>query len=96
MRCGSSIVIENGMMSIIVRESDSPYKWSIGSTEIVNIANKEKMLPDEYITDDGYNITDAFRTYCEPLIEGEAYPPFTGGLPDYVRLKKELVPPRTG
>ncbi|MFC1672445.1 diphosphate--fructose-6-phosphate 1-phosphotransferase, partial [Planctomycetota bacterium] len=85
----------NGMMATIVRESNDPYEWSIGSTEIINIANKEKVVPDNYITSDGYNITDEFRMYCSPLIEGEAFPPFQNGLPDYVRLNKNLVPPKT-
>jgi 6-phosphofructokinase 1 len=86
---------KNGCMTIIVRESNDPYEWSIGETEIINIANKEKMVPDSYITDDGYNITDEFRMYCQPLIEGEAFPPFQNGLPDYIRLNRNLVPPKT-
>jgi len=86
---------KNGYMTIIVRESNDPYQWSIGSTHMSNIANKEKKVPDEYITDDGYHITDDFRTYCQPLIEGEDFPPFQNGLPDYVRLNKNLVPPKT-
>ena len=60
-----------------------------------NIANKEKEVPDNYITADGYHITDDFRMYALPLIEGEAVPPFQHGLPDYVRLNKNLVPPKT-
>ncbi len=86
---------KNGIMTIIVRESDDPYQWSIGSTEMSNIANKEKIVPDEYITADGYHITDDFRRYCGPLIEGEDYPPYQNGLPDYTRLNKNLVPPKT-
>lgn len=83
---------KNGHMPIIVRESNSPYKWSIGDTEIANIANKEKVVPDEFIREDGFHITDAFRTYAEPLIEGESIPPFKNGLPQYIRLKKQLIP----
>ncbi|RPH99394.1 MAG: 6-phosphofructokinase [Calditrichaeota bacterium] len=83
---------KNGHMPIIVRDSDSPYHWSIGDTEIVNIANKEKDVPDHFIREDGYHITAAFRAYAAPLIAGEDYPPFDQGLPAYVRLKKALVP----
>ncbi len=83
---------KNGHMPIIVRESDDPYCWSIGDTEIVNIANKEKEVPDHFIREDGYHITDAFRRYATPLISGEDYPPFVNGLPAYVRLKKVLIP----
>ncbi len=36
-------------------------------------------------------ITEACRRYLAPLIQGEAYPPYINGLPDYVQLKNELV-----
>ena len=97
--CGEKAVAlasagKNGCMPIIVRDNDSPYKWSIGETEIVNIANKEKEVPDSFIREDGYHITEAFRRYATPLIEGEDYPPFVNGLPAYVRLKNVLIPPK--
>ena len=84
----------NGQMVTIVRESDAPYSWTLGHTDIANIANVEKTLPQEYIRDDGFHITDAFRTYCQPLIEGEIFPEFEGGLPKYVQLKRELIEPK--
>ena len=84
----------SGMMVTIVRESDSPYRWSLGHTDASNIANQEKMLPGEYIREDGFHITDGFRTYCQPLIQGEDYPPYQDGLPTYRRLAKHLVPAR--
>ncbi|MFH1707943.1 MAG: 6-phosphofructokinase [Planctomycetota bacterium] len=84
----------NGQMVTIVRTSDAPYEWSTGSTPIENIANKEKEVPDNYITADGFHITDDFRTYCNPLIAGEAYPPFQNGLPDYVRMSMKLLAPK--
>ena len=95
--CGEKAVAlagegKNGYMPIIVRDSDSPYSWSIGQAPIVDIANKEKEVPDKFIREDGYHITDAFRTYATPLIEGEDYPLFKDGLPQYVRLKKTLIP----
>ena len=86
---------KNGFMPVIFRESNNPYDWSIGEAPISAIANKEKEVPDEFIREDGYHITDAFRTYAAPLIAGEDYPPFKDGLPNYVRLKKVLVPPKT-
>ena len=55
------------------------------------VANKEKKLPPEYITADGFGITDACRRYLEPLIGGEAYPPYKDGLPEYVRIKGVAV-----
>jgi 6-phosphofructokinase 1 len=50
------------------------------------------MLPPNFISADGFGITEAARRYLAPLIVGEAYPPFKDGLPDYVRLKNAAVP----
>jgi 6-phosphofructokinase 1 len=84
----------SGVMVTIVRESEEPYRWSLSHTDASNIANAEKRLPSEYIREDGFHITEGFRTYCRPLIQGEDYPPFGNGLPLYQRLEKHLVPSR--
>jgi len=60
------------------------------------VANVEKKLPRDYITDDGYHITPKCRAYLAPLIQGEDYPPFKNGLPDYVRLKNIAVRKKIG
>lgn len=83
---------KNAIMPIIVRKSDKPYKWTIGVADLNDIANKEKKMPRDYITGDGFHITKKCRTYLEPLIKGEDYPPFKNGLPDYVVLKNHPVP----
>ena len=81
----------NAVMPTIVRKASKPYKWTIGHVPLGEVANKEKKLPPEYITPDGFGITEACRRYLEPLIGGEAYPPFKDGLPDYVRIKGVAV-----
>jgi len=81
----------NGVMPIIKRLSDKPYTWEIATAELADMANVEKMLPRDYITEDGFGITQKCRTYMQPLIEGEAYPPYENGLPKYVRLKNTLL-----
>ena len=86
----------NGQMVTIVRESDEPYKWTVGHTDISNIANKEKVLPPEYIREDGFHVTDAFRRYCQPLIEGELWPEYANGIPVYSKLRRNLVPQKLG
>ena len=77
----------NAVMPIIVRKSSRPYRWTIGHVPLAEVANKEKKLPREFITEDGFGITQACRRYLEPLIAGEAYPPYRNGLPDYVKIK---------
>jgi 6-phosphofructokinase 1 len=81
-----------GQMVTIQRDGEEPYRWSVGHTEAAHIANKEKLLPQEYIREDGFHVTEGFRRYCLPLIQGEAYPPYEGGLPAYRRLQRTLLP----
>jgi len=82
---------ENSVMPVIVRKSDQPYRWSIGSAPLSRIANREKMMPKRYISKDGFGITAACRRYLAPLIRGEDYPPYKDGLPVYVTLKNVPV-----
>jgi ATP-dependent phosphofructokinase / diphosphate-dependent phosphofructokinase len=77
----------NAVMPVIVRKSSRPYKWALGHVPLADVANQEKKLPREYITEDGFGITPACRRYLEPLVAGEAYPPYRDGLPHYVRIK---------
>ena len=90
----SAIKGEQSKMMTIVRRSNKPYKWTIGSTDLGNVANNEKMMPKKYITSNGYGITKACKEYMRPLINGEAYPPYKGGLPVFCELKNKLVPKR--
>ena len=82
----------NAVMPVIVRTSDAPYRWKIEAAPLSKIANQEKKMPNGFIRKDGYGITAAARKYLEPLIRGEAYPPYgRDGLPDYVSLKNVAV-----
>jgi 6-phosphofructokinase 1 len=83
---------ENSIMPTIVRVSDKPYRWKIGKTNLARVANVEKVMPQSFISKDGFGITQKCRNYLGPLIVGEDYPPYKNGLPDYVRLKNQPVP----
>jgi 6-phosphofructokinase 1 len=78
-------------MPTIVRKSSKPYRWVIGHIPLAEVANKEKKLPSEYLRADGFGISEACRRYLEPLVAGEAYPPYRNGLPDYVRIRGVAV-----
>ncbi|MBY0577975.1 MAG: 6-phosphofructokinase [Burkholderiales bacterium] len=82
---------KNAVMPAIVRTSSNPYLWEIGTAELKDVANVEKMMPPDFISEDGFGITEACRSYLLPLIEGEDYPPYRNGLPDYVRLANIAV-----
>jgi 6-phosphofructokinase 1 len=81
----------NAVMPVIVRKSNKPYKWTIECADLKDIANKEKMMPRDFITADGFHITEKCRRYLSPLIAGEDYPPYKNGLPSYVKLKNVAV-----
>lgn len=83
---------KSGVMVTIERVSDEPYQWTHGEAPLDEIANVEKKMPREFIREDGFHITGACRRYLAPLIAGEDYPPYEGGLPQYVRLKNVAVP----
>ncbi|MEO6022643.1 MAG: 6-phosphofructokinase [Burkholderiales bacterium] len=81
----------NAVMPAIKRVSDQPYKWKIEMAKLENVANKEKFMPADFISKDGFHITAKCRKYLLPLIAGEDYPPFKNGMPDYVVLKNVAV-----
>ena len=87
---------KNAIMPTIVRTSNSPYRWKIGEAKLSRVANREKMMPKNYISRDGFGITAACRTYLQPLIHGEDYPPYKNGLPQYVELKNIAVKKKLG
>lgn len=80
------------VMLTIERLSSTPYKWVVGDATLEKVANVERKMPINFITPDGYGITDACREYLLPLIQGEDYPPYQDGLPQYVQLENKLVP----
>ena len=83
---------QNSVMPVIVRTSDAPYRWKIEAAPLTKVANHEKKMPNSFIRKDDYGITAAARKYLEPLVRGEAYPPYgRDGLPTYVTLKNVAV-----
>ena len=83
---------ESGVMPVIERTSDDPYRWKISAAPLNRIANREKKMPKKFITSNGFGITASARRYLEPLIRGEDYPPYgKDGLPRYVRPRFEFV-----
>jgi 6-phosphofructokinase 1 len=78
-------------MVTLLRESDSPYRCGYGLTDLSKVANGEKFFPKEWITEDGFFVTEDFTRYALPLIQGETKPPMKDGLPRYVRTSKHFI-----
>lgn len=81
----------SNIMLTIERLQGPEYQWQIGTAPLDQVANVEAKMPRDYISEDGYSITDKCRQYLHPLIQGESHPPYESGLPKYVRLKNILV-----
>ena len=83
---------QNAVMPVIVRDADAPYRWHVDIAPLERVANHEKTMPKGFIRKDGFGITAAARRYLQPLIEGEAFPPFgRNGLPDYVQVDQAVL-----
>jgi len=82
---------KNAVMPAIIRTSENPYRWEVGEANLADVANVEKKMPANFISEDGFGITAPCREYLQPLIMGEDYPPYHNGLPSYVRLQNIAV-----
>ncbi|MGB1763274.1 6-phosphofructokinase [Alloalcanivorax xenomutans] len=83
---------KNAVMPTIERKKTKKYGWTIGEAPLKKVANVEKKMPRKFITKDGFGITPSAREYLAPLIEGESYPPYKNGLPQFAKLKLAAVP----
>ena len=78
---------ETGKMISFIRKSDDPYILEFGTADVNEICNKEKAVPEEWITKDGSDIGDEFIAYARPLIQGSVEVPMKDGLP-YFAFRK--------
>ncbi len=86
-----AIAGRSGVMPVIKRLSNVPYLWEVREGNLLEIANKEKIVPNKYISECGFRIRKAGTDYLQPLIQGESFPKFRDGLPIYEQLDLHLV-----
>ncbi len=86
---------KTSIMTTIKRITNQPYTWGLGNVDLDKVANHEKMLPQDYISSDGFGITQKCKDYLIPLIEGEDYPEYRQGIPNYTVLKRILAKKKT-
>lgn len=77
---------ESGKMIIFNRTSNEPYNITTSTYDVNKIANIEKVIPDEWIINDGTYVSEDFIAYCRPLIIGELIPFMVDGLPRHLYL----------
>ena len=92
-KAAANMALENksGIMPIITRDSNNPYEWSIEESELQYIANKEKIVPPDFISEDGFRITKKGVDYLRPLTIGENYPKYKDGIPAYEQIDLHLA-----
>ena len=78
---------ETGVFATIRRVSNKPYCVEYGTEKIEVVANAEKVVPREWINDEGNDVTDDMVRYLKPLIRGVAQTPYRAGLPDYIDIR---------
>jgi 6-phosphofructokinase 1 len=77
---------ETGRMAAIRRLSDQPYHVEFTSVPVSEIANHEKLVPLEWITPDGHDVTEELMANMKPLIQGETNIKYEHGIPAQIRL----------
>ncbi len=75
---------ETGKMVVIVRTSDDPYQAGTEVKDVHRIANDERTVPREWISEDGTYVTNEFVNYVRPLIQGDVAPIMVDGIPRHL------------
>jgi len=78
---------KTGMMITLNRNGDEPYQCGTSAYDIHEIANVERPVPAEWITEDGTYLNEGYEKYARPLIMGELTPMMVNGLPRHLVRK---------
>lgn len=79
---------QTGLMVSMQRDSQNPYTITYCGVDVNQVCNQEKLVPLEWITNDGADIGEAFIEYAAPLIQGESRPPMENGLPAFLYRRR--------
>lgn len=77
---------QNGVMSTLTRVPGPNYKVTYGAADISGIADREKKVPEEWITSEGNGVTEEMINYLKPLVQGELSCKYENGIPKYIVL----------
>ncbi len=75
---------DTGKMVVLQRLSDDPYQCGTEVKDIHKIANDEKLVPREWVNEEGNYVTDEFVNYVRPLIQGDMSPVMVDGIPRHL------------
>ena len=77
---------ETAKMAAIKRLSDQPYRIETEMVDVAKVANFEKKVPADWITEDGMHVNEKFERYARPLIQAELTPIYINGVPRHIHL----------
>ena len=81
---------DSGMMVVLQRLSDDPYQCGTEVKDVHKIANDEKLVPRNWVNEEGTYVTNEFISYVRPLIQGDVSPVMVDGIPRHLYTPKEL------
>lgn len=76
---------QSGVVMGYKRNDDNTF--SIIQNKVCDVANLEKKVPDNFIAENGHDVTNEFIDYCLPLIMGEPEIVTENGIPKHISLK---------
>lgn len=80
-----------GKMVGLHREKTACYNCSPMLIDLDDVANQEKLIPREWINEQGNDVTKEVVEYIKPLILGEVKLRIEDGVPRYARLSKKII-----
>lgn len=75
---------DSGKMVVLQRLSDDPYQAGTEVKDVHKIANDEKLVPREWLNEEGDYVTEEFINYVRPLIQGDVSPIVVDGIPRHL------------
>jgi 6-phosphofructokinase 1 len=81
---------ETGKMIVMKRVSNKPYIGRFELADLRDVANAERKIPAEFMQDKT-RMSDKFRDYLRPLIEGNVHLKYRSGIVLLTNFKKKLV-----
>lgn len=76
---------DSGVMVVFERVSDDPYQVRTEVKNVHKIANDERVVPREWVNEEGTYVTAEFKRYVRPLIQGDVSPVMVDGIPRHLR-----------
>jgi 6-phosphofructokinase len=80
-----------GKMVGLFRENTAEYRCETQLIDLDDVANKERIIPREWVNEEGNFVKEQVTDYIRPLILGEVKIRMENGIPRYCRLNKKLI-----